>query len=360
MVDIMNKIKLFILPFIVLILVSILAYTGYKKMNEIEINIKNDITVELFSEHMISDFVDSVQNGTLKNGEEVIAFNELGEKTVVAKFIDKYSKEYDKKIVIIVVDKEKPEITFNKKITITQGDKIDLLKGVKVKDNSNEDIIPEVVGTYDVNKPGTYRLEYQATDQSGNTSIESFELVVKEKVVAPASNKKYYIKVNKTLNVVMIYSKDGNNEYTNLVKTFVASAGENTPLGIFKTDAKAETLSLVGGVWGHYTVRFMKSRGMWFHSVPYFSKPVNGHWNDLEYEEYNKLGSLASLGCIRLSTIDAKWIYDNISNGTIVEIYESDSLPEGVNKPVPITIDVNSENKGWDPTDPDSNNPWNM
>ena len=158
----------------------------------------------------------------------------------------------------------------------------------------------------------------------------------------------------------MIYSKDGNNEYTNLVKTFVASAGENTPLGIFKTDAKAETLSLVGGVWGHYTVRFMKSRGMWFHSVPYFSKPVNGHWNDLEYEEYNKLGSLASLGCIRLSTIDAKWIYDNISNGTIVEIYESDSLPEGVNKPVPITIDVNSENKGWDPTDPDSNNPWNM
>ena len=162
----------------------------------------------------------------------------------------------------------------------------------------------------------------------------------------------------------MVYAKDDDGDYTALVKTFVASLGNNTPLGIFKTDAKIETLALKGGVYGHYTVRFLKSRGMWFHSVPYFSKPSvdengNKHWDNLEYEEYNKLGTLASLGCIRLAVRDAKWIYSNIPNGTIVEIYEDSSLPAGVVKPNAIKIDVNSPNKGWDPTDTDPLNPWN-
>ena len=156
----------------------------------------------------------------------------------------------------------------------------------------------------------------------------------------------------------MVYGLDTNNEYTKLVKIFVVSAGVNTPTGTFTTDLKYETLSLEGGVYGHYTVRFLKSRGMWFHSVPYFSKPSDNHWNDLEYEEYNKLGTLASLGCIRLAVIDAKWIYENISKGTTVEIYESDTLPDGVVKPTSIQIDVNSPNRGWDPTDPDPENPW--
>ena len=160
--------------------------------------------------------------------------------------------------------------------------------------------------------------------------------------------------------IIIFHNKFPNiklDRFNNLVKTFVCSAGENTPLGIYKTDLKIEALSLEGGVYGHYTVRFLKSRGIWFHSVPYFSKGKD-HWDNLEYEEYNKLGTLASLGCIRLAVIDAKWIYDNIPNGTTVEIYESEELPEGVVKPTPIKIDINSEYKGWDPTDPDPDNPW--
>ena len=54
---------------------------------------------------------------------------------------------------------------------------------------------------------------------------------------------------------------------------------------------------------------------------------------------------------------DVKWIYDNIENGTTVKIYDG-SLPSGVKKPSTIKIDRNSPNKGWDPTDPDSKNPW--
>ena len=54
---------------------------------------------------------------------------------------------------------------------------------------------------------------------------------------------------------------------------------------------------------------------------------------------------------------DVKWIYDNIASGTTVKIYDG-SLPSGVSKPSAIKIPSDSPNRGWDPTDPDPNNPW--
>ena len=167
----------------------------------------------------------------------------------------------------------------------------------------------------------------------------------------------YYIRVNRAQNVVMVYARDSSGSYSNLVKTFVASTGapgSETPLGTFTISARFDSLYLVGDVWGRYAVR-IEGR-YYFHSVPYFSK--GAPWDDLEYLEYNKLGSGASAGCVRLAVADAKWLYDNIPAGTIVEIYDSDSLPAGVTKPVATTIPESSPNRGWDPTDPASDNPW--
>ena len=338
-----------------LLLVVVIGYFGYQKYFKIYLNIKNDI-IEINTNHELSEYVD-VKNGVVVNSSDILNFNEIKEEIVKIKIENRFKKIIEKEIFIKVIDTEKPIIEYDKKITITIGDKVDLLKNVKVKDNSLEDITPVIDGDYDLKKEGTYKLKYIASDSSGNKEEVEFELIVK-KAPAKVSSSKYYIKVNKELNVLMVYGLDENNEYNKLVKTFVISAGNNTPLGTYKTDLKYETLKLEGGVYGHYTVRFLKSRGMWFHSVPYFSKPTNGNWDNLEYEEYNKLGTLASLGCIRLAVIDAKWIYDNIPKGTTVEIYESDTLPDGVVKPIPIKIDVNSENRGWDPTDPDIDNPW--
>ncbi len=357
-----NSIKIIILVILTILLAGL--YYSYDKYIKVNINLKEDIKVEINTSNKVKDFVIDITNGKLINGSDIITNDTLGSKNVDIKIKDRLKREINKKINIDVVDTTPPEIECKDKLSTTKGKKIDLLEGVVVKDNSLEEIKASVIGEYDIDKVGTYKLQYKAVDSSNNETLKDFELVVKKNTTTVASNTSYYIKVNKTHNVVMVYGKDDNNEYTKLIKTFVASLGENTPLGEFKTDYKAETLALEKGVYGHYTVRFLKSRGMWFHSVPYFSKPSvdeNGdkHWDNLEYEEYNKLGTLASLGCIRLAVRDAKWIYQNISNGTVVEIYEDDNLPEGVVKPTPITIDVDSPNRGWDPTDTDPLNPWN-
>ena len=112
-----------------------------------------------------------------------------------------------------------------------------------------------------------------------------------------------------------------------------------------------DTGSLYGGVWGQYTTRIVGS--ILFHSVPYFSR----NKGDLEWEEYNKLGTQASLGCVRLAVRDVKWIFYNCPSGTKVHIYDGD-IPAGIGKPSAIKIDGSNPNRGWDPTDDDPLNPW--
>ena len=163
----------------------------------------------------------------------------------------------------------------------------------------------------------------------------------------------YFLSVNRKQNVVTVYKKDKKGEYTVPVKAMVCSCGKNgaTPKGTYKTQIKYDWRALVGGVYGQYATRITGQ--ILFHSVPYFKRDKS----TLEYEEYNKLGTAASLGCVRLSVIDAKWIYDNCAIGTTVKIYDGDEkLPLG--KPSAIKIDTKSKNRGWDPTDPDENNPW--
>lgn len=163
----------------------------------------------------------------------------------------------------------------------------------------------------------------------------------------------YCIKVNKTKNVVTIYTVGEDGYYSKPVKAMVCSVGEtgNTPEGIFNLGDREEWLALEGDVYGQYATAITGS--FLFHSVPYFSQ----NKADLEIEEYNKLGQSVSAGCVRLSVIDAKWIYDNCSEKTYVEIFESD-YDGPLGKPVSAVITSGGTAGNWDPTDPDRENPY--
>lgn len=167
---------------------------------------------------------------------------------------------------------------------------------------------------------------------------------------------KYYIKVNNQANVVTIYTKDTNGNYTVPYKAMVCSIGTATPTGgIYTIPGKKWDRwtwgQMEGGVWAQYYVRIKGS--ILFHSVPYLSKDKS----TLEYWEYDKLGTKASAGCIRLTVRDAKWIYDNCTAGTQVEFYY-DSNPGPLGKPTAQKISSEESVRGWDPTDPSSENPW--
>ena len=163
----------------------------------------------------------------------------------------------------------------------------------------------------------------------------------------------YYIKVNYGAQVVTIYKKDANGDYTVPVKAMVCSTGIATPKsGIYTIPGRWTWGALFGNVYGQYCIKI--TGNILFHSVPYLRR---GDPASLEYWEYDKLGTAASAGCVRLKVEDVIWLYNNCSNGTKVEFYSS-SNPGPLGKPSAQKISGNEACRNWDPTDPNPNNPW--
>ncbi|MBD5084937.1 MAG: L,D-transpeptidase family protein [Clostridiales bacterium] len=174
---------------------------------------------------------------------------------------------------------------------------------------------------------------------------------------AVASNgRPYYIMVNRTMNTVTVYGLDANGYYTVPVKAMVCSVGRSgsiTPRGTFSVGSKRAWLHMVDGSYGQYATQFYGN--YLFHSVCYSAADPS----TLLTYEYNMLGSPASLGCVRLQTADAKWIYDNCAAGTKVTVYDDASSPGPLGKPDKLIPEITSAmDNGWDPTDPRENNPW--
>ena len=192
-----------------------------------------------------------------------------------------------------------------------------------------------------------------------NVVEEELEPIDEEKIKKEAkqttnTTMPYYIRVNCQAQVVNIYKKDDDENYTIPVKAMICSTGSSTPKsGIYSMPGRrTRWRNLYGGVTGQYVTNIVGA--ILFHSVPYLTYGDNG---SLEYWEYDKLGTAASMGCVRLTVRDAKWIYENCGAGTQVEFYY-DSNPGPFGKPSAKKISSNESCRDWDPTDPDSDNPW--
>ena len=222
-------------------------------------------------------------------------------------------------------------------------------KEVAKIDNLEEKNIEEPDGEY-IDIEDLEQENEEEPEEQGNQNI-----IKNENTNNSTKNKTpYYIKVNYGAQVVTIYGKDNEGNYTVPVKAMVCSTGVATPKsGVYSIPARWEWLRLQGYVWGHYSTQI--TGNILFHSVPYLRK---GDLASLEYWEYDKLGTYASAGCIRLTVKDAKWIYNNCAKGTKVEFY-SDLSPGPLGKPTAKKISSYPDHlRNWDPTDTNENNPW--
>ena len=129
------------------------------------------------------------------------------------------------------------------KIVVTKGDELDLSKYISAVDYLGGTINPEIIGSYDVNKAGTYELTVRATDRFNNVSEKSLTLVVEKKVInAPSMNVAPVIiandvelvvgdKFNELDNVNVIDEEDGE---IPVDKVVVESDVDTTKVGNYK------------------------------------------------------------------------------------------------------------------------------
>ena len=172
---------------IIIIIITISTYI-FIKSKELKIKIKDNIKININEKAYNTDYITKIKNGKLISVKEAIDTSKLGKKKISIKIKNYFNKEKKYSYTVIIIDKEPPTIEFKDKLSIIEGNKIDLLKDVKVKDNSNEEIKVEINGDYDINKPGIYELYYIAKDSSGNETKKKFTLEVKKKEVVTNNN----------------------------------------------------------------------------------------------------------------------------------------------------------------------------
>ncbi len=180
----MKKIK-----YLGLIVIMLIVLTGCgDKKEEVKkdtILLKEDLKFEINSDVNLLSMISEDNKVKVLSENETIDTSTLGEKEITIKY-EVEEQEEEKTFKITIVDTQAPTIQYTKELSTNVGTKIDLLKNVKVSDNSKEEIKATIEGDYNFDNEGTYNLKYVAVDSSNNKTEEEFTL----KVNKPTCNKK--------------------------------------------------------------------------------------------------------------------------------------------------------------------------
>lgn len=202
----------------------------------------------------------------------------------------------------------------------------------------------------------TYRLTVTAPQEEPavdrfTSALTANQDILKKNLSSDSEKHPYEIHVNRKQNCVTVYTYDKTGAYTVPVRAMICSCGvENrTHLGTFSLYFSTKWHPLVNDVFGQYASSF--DDDLLFHSVPYYHLSKDS----LETEEFNKLGTFASRGCVRMTVADCQWICENCAPDTGVIIYDDDN-PGPLGKPEMVRI--TDHTCGWDPTDRDMDNPY--
>ncbi len=201
----------------------------------------------------------------------------------------------------------------------------------------------------DLQVEGTEAVRQEETETPDVSGTGKAEADVKETQTPEFS---YYIRINRKQNCVTIYTQDEEGiRYP--IRQWYARPD-------FTTQRRAELTrfppSICGGnsmavCMGEYATRIHGESCSIL--CPYYKRAKDTLCTD----KYNKLGQQASMGCVRLTVEDAKWIAENCPEGTTVEIYDGED-PGPLGKPEAQKLDKSDPDCHWDPTDPDEENPW--
>ena len=164
---------------------------------------------------------------------------------------------------------------------------------------------------------------------TGRTDEETWNLIFNNPgIVMPDATPKpeptkeptpFAITVDVTNQVVSVYTRDEEGNYTIPVRQMLCSSGKvgtDSPVGDWVLNGRKARWCYFPK-WGDYARYWTRiNASVAFHSPIYSAVSVKA----IKEGSYEMLGNRASHGCVRLALADAKWIYDNVGAGTVVSI----------------------------------------
>lgn len=179
-------------------LIILLSGCSNKSNTNIIVNSKS---IEYGNNIMLSDIV-TITDGQIKENQKIDTLT-LGNKNITFQYLDNKKDIKTHNFNINIVDETKPVIISSKNFYTKKGTNIDFNKRIVCGDNYDRNLKCSVVGNYDINKSGEYKLKFVATDSNNNTSEKEFTLIVKDKLDDNNYDDEYYnlkdfIKAHKT------------------------------------------------------------------------------------------------------------------------------------------------------------------
>lgn len=179
-----SKVKIIIMIslLVVLVSVSILGYFYYNKNYRYSFKLnKKEISVKLGDTINPDKYIKNKKN--VKVSYTSVKTDTVGKKSIIYTVVDKFNNKHSYFLDVKVIDDIAPTIEAKDKISLYVGDKLDLKKYVKAKDNYDKEVDITTEGEVDMNKEGDYKVKYIATDKSGNKKEHTITFTIKKRSI---------------------------------------------------------------------------------------------------------------------------------------------------------------------------------
>ena len=189
------KKKILIISLISIVVIGIIAFTVFRPLYKeekikkeeqeliqnatIKVTLKTNTTISFMEDVHVSSFIENI-NGEIIDDYKINTAK-LGPQTIKFKYINEENITIPYKYTINVIDNIAPEIWLSDTKSITVGTSYeDMMEKITCADNLDDNPKCEIIGNYDLNKVGKYKLKYKATDSFNNTTEKDFTLNVYE------------------------------------------------------------------------------------------------------------------------------------------------------------------------------------
>ena len=171
----------------IIILILVILLCGCNNKNTTIINLNKNLNIEVGESVYLYDLV-NIKNGSFITKNYLIDTSKLGNKKIAFNYETNNNKKEKYSFKVNIIDTTPPVILSNSTYEIEKGKKFNISSSPLCGDNYDRNIKCEILGDYNTNKIGIYKLKFSATDTSKNKTEKDFTLIVKDKINSSSYN----------------------------------------------------------------------------------------------------------------------------------------------------------------------------
>ena len=150
------------------------------------VDLKKDNSISFYSEQKVSELIENI-NGEILDDLK-LETKEIGVKKITFEYKNEEKIKIPFTVQYEVVDNTPPVVWLGNSYSVNVGEPPEFYKNILCGDDLDDNPLCKLEGDYNLNKAGSYNIEFVASDFSGNVTKKPFTLYVKDPNKQPSSS----------------------------------------------------------------------------------------------------------------------------------------------------------------------------